>query len=77
MFYLWNTETVYYVSIQYLPKLLINGVLVPFVKMAELFRYLGRYFDFNMSDMSELSSVVQNLMCDIDEKPLHPQKKLA
>ena len=65
-------------SVQYLPKLLINGVLVPCVEMGESFRYLGRYFDFNMSNnqhMSELSSLVQDLMCDIDEKPLHPKNK--
>ena len=47
--------------------------------MGESFRYLGRYFDFNMSNnqhMSELSSLVQDLMCDIDEEPLHPKNKL-
>ena len=50
-------------SVQYLPKLLINGVLVPCVEMGESFRYLGRYFDFNMSNnqhMLELSSLVQD-----------------
>ena len=36
-------------SVQYLPKLLINGVLIPCVEMGESFRYLGRFFDFNMS----------------------------
>ena len=47
--------------------------------MGKSFRYLGRYFDLNMSNnqrMSELSSLVQDLMCDIDEKPLHPKNKL-
>ena len=66
-------------SVQYLPKLLINGVLIPCVEMDELFRYLGRFFDFNMSNnqhMSELSSLVQDLMNDIDIKPLHPKHKL-
>ena len=49
------------------------------MEVGESFRYLGRYFDFNMSNnqhMSELSSLVQDLMCDIDEKPLHPKNKL-
>ena len=66
-------------SVQYLPKLLINGVLIPCVEMSESFRYLGRFFDFNMSNhqhMSELSSLVQDLMNDIDIKPLHPKHKL-
>ena len=66
-------------SVQYLPKLLINGVLIPCVEMGESFRYVGRFFDFNMSNnqhMSELSSLVQDLMNDIDIKPLHPKHKL-
>ena len=65
-------------SVQYLPKLLINGVLIPCVEMGESFRYLGRFFDFNISNqhMSELSSLVQDLMNDIDIKPLHPKQKL-
>ena len=65
--------------VQYLPKLLINRVLIPCVEMSESFRYLGRFFDFNMSNhqhMSELSSLVQDLMNDIDIKPLHPKHKL-
>ena len=66
-------------SVQYLPKLLINGVLIPCVEMGESFRYLGRFFDFNMSNnqhMSELSSLVQDLMNNIDIKALHPKHKL-
>ena len=66
-------------SVQYLPKLLINRVLIPYVEMGESFRYLGRLFDFNMSNnqhMSELSSLVQDFMNDIDIKPLHPKHKL-
>ena len=49
--------------------------------MGESLRSLGRFFDrdFNMSNnqhMSELSCVVQDLMNDIDIKPLHPKHKL-
>ena len=47
--------------------------------MGESFRYLGRFFDFNMSNnqhMSELSSLVQDLMNNIDIKALHPKHKL-
>ena len=43
--------------------------------MGESFRYLACFFDFNMSNnqhMSELFSLVQNLMNDIDVKPLYP-----
>ena len=37
-------------SIQYSPKVYINNVLVKSLKEEESFLYLGRYFDFNMSD---------------------------
>ena len=66
-------------SVQYLPKLLINSVLVPCVKIGESFRYLGRFFDFDMSNqdhMTELTTLVRDLMSDIDMKPLHPKNKL-
>ena len=58
---------------------MINGVLISCVEMGESFRYLGRFFDFNMSNnqhMSELSSLVQDLTNDIDMKPLNPKHKL-
>ena len=35
-------------SIQFQPKLVIDGDLIPAVKTGDSFRYLGRYFDFNM-----------------------------
>ena len=68
-------------SVQYFPKLLINGVLIPCVEMGESFLYLSRFFDFNMSNnqhMSEKSSLVQDLMNDIYMyiKPLHTKHKL-
>ena len=37
-------------SIQFQPQLLINSALVPQVKANESFRYLGRYYDFGMSN---------------------------
>ena len=66
-------------SIQYLPKLLINNQLIPTTRLGENFQYLGRYFNFNMSDekhKSELTSLAEELMADIDSKPLHPKNKI-
>ena len=66
-------------SVQFLPKLFINSVLIPTVKIGESFQYLGRYFNFNMSDdvhKSEITSLIVNLMSSIDSKPLHPKNKL-
>ena len=61
-------------SVQYFPKLLINGVLVPCVKMGDFFRYLGRYFNMsNHQYMSELTSLLQDQMSDNEMKLLHPK----
>lgn len=48
-------------SIQFLPKLLINNNLIPTIQPGKSFQYLGRYFDFKMSDedhKSELKTLV-------------------
>ena len=66
-------------SIQFLPKLLINNRLLPKINIGESFQYLGRYFDFEMSNNNhkeELTSLVNEIMTDIDLNPLHPKNKL-
>ena len=65
-------------SIQYQPKLIIDGILVPAVKNSESFRYLGSHFDFDMSNnmhKSELSDSLNATLSEID-LPLHPKNKL-
>ena len=62
-------------SIQYQPKLFVNNQLVPRIEIGKSFCYLGRYFDFNMSDerhKSELCDLFNNIISKIDELPLHP-----
>ena len=66
-------------SIQFQPQLLINSALVPQVKANESFRYLGRYYDFGMSNevhKKELISTVPETISQIDRLPLHPKNKL-
>ena len=66
-------------SVQYLPKLLINNKLIPTTKTGESFRYLGKYFDFGISDKKhkeELITLLEDIMADIDLKPLHPENKI-
>ena len=66
-------------SIQFQPQLLINSALVPQVKVNESFRYLGRYYDFGMSNevhKKELISTVTETISQIDRLPLHPKNKL-
>ena len=66
-------------SIQYLPKLFLNNCLVPRVELGKSFRYLGRYFDFNMSNedhKSEVLNTFTDVLNEIDELPLHPKNKI-
>ena len=66
-------------SIQFLPKLLISNCLIPHVEIGKSFRYLGRHFDFNMSDEEhkfEVCDALTNLLNKIDQLPLHPKNKI-
>ena len=66
-------------SVQYLPKLIINNSLIPAIEIGKSFCYLGRYFDFEMTNNEhklELVALITNLMKEIDLKPLHPKNKI-
>ena len=79
MFNIWDQEKSDKIYPIYLPKLLINNELIPASKSGESFRYLGKYFDFSMSEKEhkqELITLMDDLMSEIDLKPLHPKNKL-
>ena len=66
-------------SVQFLSKLTLNNSLVPSVESNKSFKYLGRYFNFNMDNndhMSTLLSIVKDLMIKTDSLPCHPKYKL-
>ena len=66
-------------SVQFHSKLLINRDLVQCVKTGASFRYLGRHFDFEMSNgehKTELMALVTGTMSQIDYLPLHPKNKI-
>ena len=66
-------------SVQFLPKLTLNNSLVPTVESSKSFKYLGRYFNFNMDNndhMSTLLSTIKDLMIKTDNLPCHPKYKL-
>ena len=63
-------------SIKLQPMLTINSEIVPPVKADDSFLYLGRHFDFSMSNVmhkSELLEILGSLMSDIDKLPIHPR----
>ena len=67
------------ISLQFQPKLLINSELIPPVKQGESFKYLGRYFNFDMDnkDHKELAkSSLQTMLKTIDSLNIHPRNRL-
>ena len=66
-------------SMQFQPKLIINSESGPPVMNDYSFRYLGRHFDFNMSNgkhKSKLVEILGSLMSNIDKLPMYPKNKL-
>ena len=66
-------------SVQFLPKLTLNNSLVPTVESNRSFKYLGRYFNFNMNNndhISTLLSIIKDLMIKTNSLPCHPKFKL-
>ena len=66
-------------SVQFQPSFLINSNLIPRVKADDPFRYLGRYFDFAMSNevhKKDLIGILTDSLSQIDRLPLHPKNKL-
>ena len=51
-------------SMQFQPKLFINKEIVPSVKFGESFRYLGRYFNFEM-DHKDHKVQIQSCLLDM------------
>ncbi len=52
---------------------------MPQIEIGKSFRYLGRYFNYDMSDQehkSALLDVFDDIMNKIDELPLHPKNKI-
>jgi hypothetical protein len=55
-------------SVQYLPKLIINKSIIPAIENGKSFCYLGRYFNYEMTNnehKSELVSLLTDLMKEI------------
>ena len=66
-------------SSQFQLKLFINSELVPVVKPDESFKYLGRYFNFNMDNhehKSQLESLLSDLLNKIDTLRILRKSKL-
>jgi len=66
-------------SLQYEPKLFVNHKTVPTVKSGESFKYLGRYFNFEIDNKvhkEKLQSSLVDMLTNIDSLSILPKKKL-
>ena len=66
-------------STQFQPKLFVNGERVKPVEPGGSFKYLGRYFDYDMDNSEHKRELLQKtteILNIIDCLPLHPRKKL-
>ena len=66
-------------SLQFQPKLFINSELVPVVNSGESFKYLGRYFTFEMDNekhKEHLKSCLLDMMKLIDSLRILPKNRL-
>ena len=66
-------------SKQFQPKLSVNNELVPPVRQDEYFTYLGRHFDYKMTNnqhKGDLLSDTNDMMKIIVNLPLHPKNKM-
>ena len=66
-------------SLQYEPKLFVNNKTVPTVKSGESFKYLGRYFNFEMDNKvhkEKLQSSLVDMLTNIDSLSILPKNKL-
>ena len=66
-------------SRQYKPNLHINNELIPATDINESFKYVGRHFDYSMSNQAHknnLCDTIDELLKDIDSLLLHLRNKL-
>ena len=66
-------------SLQFTPNLLINNQRIPAVKIGESFRYLGRYFDYEMSNKQHqlgAKATLTDLLQQIDSLNIFRKSKL-
>ena len=66
-------------SLQFQPKLLVDSKSVPTVKNSESFKYLGRFFNFEMNNKGHqdlLLSSLHDMLQTVDSLHIHPKNTL-
>ena len=66
-------------SVQFKPKLFLVREQVPTVDMNKSFKYLGRWYNFEMDHAEHKGNIIQltnDILMKIDSLPLHPRNKI-
>ena len=66
-------------SKQFQPKLFVNNELIPPVKQGQYFEYLGRNFDYKITNnkhKDDLLSDTKDKTKNVDKLPLHPKNTM-
>ena len=66
-------------SVQFKPKLFLVREQVPTVDMDKSFKYLGRWYNFEMDDAEHKANVIQltnDMLMKTESLPLHPRNKI-
>ena len=62
-----------------MPKLLVNNELIPTVEKGKSFKYLGRYYNYDMDDEEHEKNILETareLLHEVDSLPLHSKNKI-
>ena len=66
-------------SVQFKPKMFLVREQVPTVDMDKSFKYLGRWYDFEMDNAEHIPNIIQLsivILMKIDSLQLHPWNKI-
>ena len=66
-------------SVQFKPKLFLVREQVPTVDMDKSFKYLGRWYNFEMDNAEHKANIIKltnDILMKIDSLPLHPRNKI-
>ena len=62
-----------------MPKLFVNNELIPTVEIRKSFKYLGRYYNYDMADEEHENNffeTARELLHEVDSLPLHSKNKI-
>ena len=66
-------------SEQFMPKLFVNNELIPTLEIGKSFKYLGRYYNYDMNEEEHRKNTLETaceLLHEVDSLPLHSKNEI-